>query len=136
MKACAETVVVCAILERDGALLAAKRAAQAYHAGLWELPGGKVEAGETFEQALQRELVEELGIEVSVGEELAVSVYACAGSSIELRAFKCNCAQGTPQAREHQELRWVEPTEALRLPWAPADQPIVAAYAERRRCVP
>ncbi|WP_394942330.1 (deoxy)nucleoside triphosphate pyrophosphohydrolase [Psychromicrobium sp. YIM B11713] len=113
-------------------LLVARRNAPASLAGLWEFPGGKVEAGESAEQALHRELSEELGVGIQLGEELlnpAAEAWPLAGSAV-MRVWFATLTQGVPTAlQDHDELRWMaldEGEQILRLPWIPADFPIVA----------
>jgi 8-oxo-dGTP diphosphatase len=114
-------------------LLVARRTAPPQFAGMWEFPGGKVDPGEAPEDALHRELREELGVEVRLGPELPAE--AAAGwpltPSAAMRVWFAELAAGTPQPLEdHDELRWVplsNPAEVLGLPWIPADLPIVEA---------
>lgn len=119
-------------LARPSMLLTARRSAPEHYAGMWEFPGGKVEPGESCEQALRRELMEELGVDSRLGAEVAGPLPEgwplAAGAA--MRVWLAEVAAGEPQPLEdHDELRWV-PLEAgpLRaLPWIPADLPIVAA---------
>lgn len=118
-------MVAGAILD-GGRVLAARRGPGRAHAGLWELPGGKVEPGESDAQALARELMEELGIEVSVG--------ACIGTStwegrLVLVAYACHVVVGEPVRTEHTELRWVPAASLGELSWAPADVPLLEPLA-------
>jgi mutator protein MutT len=119
--------VVAGILEQAGRVLCAQRGRGQDRAGLWEFPGGKVEPGEDDETALVRELAEELGIAVSVHEHIATSVHTDARRTIELIGYRCTVLHGTPEAREHADLRWLQPAELGTLTWAPADLPLVAA---------
>ena len=109
--------------EHHHRLLLAQRERPAKVAGLWELPGGKVEPGETDAQALRRELTEELGIICTVGDQLTGEVDL--GSEMVLVARYAQIESGEPSASEHRALRWVDPAELLALAQAekmvPAD---------------
>ena len=117
-------------------LLVARRTAPPQFAGMWEFPGGKVETGESPENALQRELREELGIGVVLGAELEAP--GPAGWPLNelaaMRVWFAEVADGDPRPLEdHDELRWIsirDGDEALRLPWIPADLPIVRALLD------
>lgn len=124
--------VVAAVLVRQGRVLAARRPLHKSQGGLWELPGGKVEDGETDATALARELVEELGIDVSVHERLAESVHAYDQQTVRLLALRCTLLDGQPRAIEHLALRWLGPDELDTVTWAPADLPLLSAV---RRCL-
>lgn len=120
-------------LAEPRSLLVARRTAPPQFAGMWEFPGGKVDPGELPEDALHRELREELGIEILLGPELAAEAPAGwpLNANAAMRVWFAELAAGTPQALEdHDELRWValsQPEEVLGLPWIPADLPIVEA---------
>lgn len=103
-------VVAGAVVRSDPtpSLLVAQRAYPSDLAGLWELPGGKVETGESPEQALARELCEELNVEVRVADPLAVTVRPKPG--LELVAIRAEIVAGTPVAAEHLALGWVDAT--------------------------
>jgi len=114
-------VVGAAIFDDSGLLLAAQRAAPARYAGLWEFPGGKVEAGEMPAEALVRECREELGVEVAVG-----SLVGQADIDIGvLQVYRASIISGVPQPREHQALRWLARDELDDVPWIAADRPLV-----------
>ena len=120
--------VVCAIIVRGDRILLAQRPPDKKLGGLWEFPGGKVEAGESAEDALHRELQEELGCSVRITQALAPFVHAYAWGRIELIPFVCELADGSPEphAHEHTALVWVERGELLSYELAPADVPLVA----------
>jgi 8-oxo-dGTP diphosphatase len=118
-------------LAEPARLLVARRTAPPQFAGMWEFPGGKVEAGEAPEAALHRELREELGIDVVLGAELEAPEGSgwLLNERASMRVWFAEIADGDPWPLEdHDELRWVsiqDRDEALRLPWIPADLPIV-----------
>ncbi|GIF24515.1 DNA mismatch repair protein MutT [Paractinoplanes tereljensis] len=120
-------VIVAAAIITDGRVLACERSAPAEVAGRWEFPGGKVEPGETDEQALARECVEELGVRVEVGDRIGPDVSLAHGRAV-LRVFAVTLLGGDqPQALEHTAMRWLSADELDSVPWLPADKPIVAA---------
>lgn len=96
---------------RTGKLLITQRHAAAHLGGLWEFPGGKREPGETFEQCLVRELREELGIEVVVGELFESVEHAYPERTVLLKFFLCRLPQGDPQAIDCAAVKWVNHTE-------------------------
>lgn len=121
--------MVAAVIERDGHVLIAQRPPHKLLALKWEFPGGKVEAGEQPEAALVREIREELGCAIVVGQALPRFVHAYATLTIEMIPFRCQLAPGTtePHPHEHVAVHWV-PLSALRtLDLADADWPVVTA---------
>lgn len=149
-------VVAAALVDTDGRVLLAQRPAHKPMAGLWEFPGGKVHADECPEDALVRELHEELGITTSVGclypagfithplseasghpdqemsdcggcNPLAPPRKADPDNQLLLLLYLCRRWEGLPQAREGQVMKWVYPKEMTSLPMPPADRPLVAA---------
>jgi 8-oxo-dGTP diphosphatase len=122
-----ELRVVAAVLHRGGRVLAAQRPAHKSQGGLWELPGGKVEAGEDDRAALARELAEELGVRVAVTHLLDQAVHRYPEKTVRLVAWACTLVEGTPQPLEHQALRWLGPDQLHQLDWAPADLPLLPA---------
>ena len=127
--------VVCALLEdTDGRLLVARRPAGKHLGGYWEFPGGKLEAGETPEAALIRELAEELGCLVEVGAALAPVTHAYASVTVRLMPYLARLSADSPpaEAREHDALRWVTGEEIATLALPEADAPIVAEWIALR----
>ncbi len=118
-------VVVGAAVVRDGRLLAQQRAYPESHAGQWELPGGRVEAGEKPEDALVRECVEELGVTVVVGEQVGPDVPL--KKDVVLRIYAASLGDGEPEALEHNAVRWLTADELPGVDWLPADRVLVPA---------
>jgi 8-oxo-dGTP diphosphatase len=121
-------VVAAALVDADGRVLIAKRPQGKSLAGLWEFPGGKLEAGETPEACLIRELDEELGIQVSAAC-LAPFVFASHGYDsfhLLMPLYLCRRWEGSARAREHEAIAWVKPNRLSDYPMPPADAPLVA----------
>ncbi|HLH55656.1 MAG TPA: 8-oxo-dGTP diphosphatase MutT [Verrucomicrobiae bacterium] len=113
--------VAAGLVFRRGQLLITQRPAQAHLGGLWEFPGGKREEGESFEQCLRRELVEELGIEVTAGELLEDLTYNYPQKTVRLKFFRCSLKQGEPRAVGCADLRWVTREQLNNYTFPPAD---------------
>ena len=125
-----ETLIVaaCALVDIDGRVLIARRPAGKQLAGLWEFPGGKMEAGETPEACLIRELAEELGIEVTHAclAPFVFTSHAYPTFHLLMPLFLCRRWEGFVSAREHVALAWVKPHKLADYPMPPADAPLVA----------
>lgn len=121
-------VVACALIDQDGRVLIAKRPSGRDMAGLWEFPGGKIEAGELPEAALIRELKEELGINVSESclAPLTFASHSYSDFHLLMPLFVCRKWQGEIVALENQELAWVRPNRLITYSMPPADEPLVA----------
>jgi 8-oxo-dGTP diphosphatase len=115
------------LLDGDGRVLLAQRPQGKSLAGLWEFPGGKIEAGERPEAALARELHEELGIEVATADlkPVAFASHAYDDFHLLMPLWQTTTWQGTPQSREGQALAWVAIADLDRYPMPPADIPLV-----------
>ena len=97
--------------------------------GHWEFPGGKIEPGESPEQALAREIREELNLIAEVGQKVTTTTYEYDFATIELTTFFCTLVDGDLRLTDHDDTKWVTSTEAAHLTWAPADIPAVEAIA-------
>ncbi|MRS13459.1 pyrimidine (deoxy)nucleoside triphosphate diphosphatase [Enterobacteriaceae bacterium RIT691] len=128
--------VVAAILEKEALILLAQRPQSGDQPGLWEFPGGKVEAGETQPDALVRELREELGIEALPGAYVASHQREVSGRRIHLHAWHVPRFTGELTAHEHSQLVWVTPEEAFGYDLAPADIPLLEAFIALRAARP
>ena len=126
--------VVCAIIEQDDLVLCALRSEHMSLPGKWEFPGGKLEVNELPEDALIREIKEELNIDIRIVEALPIAEHAYVPEKIiQLIPYRCSIVGNeTPSATEHAELRWVKRDELLQLDWAAADVPIVLNYIQTK----
>ncbi|WP_425416998.1 8-oxo-dGTP diphosphatase MutT [Oricola indica] len=120
-------VAACALLDTDNRVLLSQRPEGKSMAGLWEFPGGKVEAGETPEQTLVRELHEELGIETEPPclAPLTFASHAYPDFHLLMPLYVCRKYQGIPMPREGQQLKWVRASALRDYPMPPADLPLV-----------
>jgi 8-oxo-dGTP diphosphatase len=120
-------VVACALIDADGRILLAQRPPGRSLAGLWEFPGGKLEAGERPEQALIRELAEELDITVSEAclAPLTFASHAYEDFHLLMPLYVCRRWEGIVNAREGQNLAWVRPNKLRDYPMPPADAPLI-----------
>jgi 8-oxo-dGTP diphosphatase len=117
--------VVAPVVIRDDTILCAQRGPSMTLPGMWEFPGGKIEPGETPQQALRRELEEELLCTINVGELVVTTRHAYDFGDITLRTFKAVLVSGEPQLSEHSEIRWIQVAQLDSVDWAPADIPTV-----------
>jgi 8-oxo-dGTP diphosphatase len=123
-------VVAAAIVDGEPPrLLAAQRSYPPPLAGMWELPGGKVEADEDDGTALVRECREELGVEIEVGDRVGPEV-PTAGADGVLRTYWARIVEGTPQPLDHAALRWLSAAELDHLDWITGDLPVVDAVRD------
>ena len=119
------TEVVAALIWDGNKFMACQRPAHKARGLQWEFVGGKVEPGETKEQALIRECREELGITVSVGEVFLDVVHEYPDLTVHLTLFHAAITQGTPQKLEHQDIRWITVEEIDQYEFCPADEEIL-----------
>lgn len=117
--------VVGAVILKDGQVLCAQRGLGSALGGMWEFPGGKIEAGETPREALEREIDEELHCQVDVGAEITTTAHAYDFGVVSLTTFFCELVTGEPRLTEHAAVKWLEPEILDSLTWAPADIPAV-----------
>ena len=118
--------VAAGLLFRDGKLLIAQRRAGDHLGGFWEFPGGKREAGETFEACLRRELMEELGIEVEVLELIDCVDYDYPEKSVQLHFYRCRWQRHEPKPLGCHALAWVTPDQLSHHKFPPADERLLA----------
>ena len=119
-----------AVLKRaDGWVLLAERPADKGWAGWWEFPGGKIEVGESVLEALQREIQEELGIEVTAAHPWIIRTFSYPEKTVKLHFYMVTQWQGQPQPLEGQKLSWQDPTNLTVAPMLPANLPVIAALA-------
>lgn len=117
-------VVTAAVIERDGEYLVTRRQRGVHLEGFWEFPGGKCEAGESLDDCLRRELVEELGVDAEIGEELLAVTHTYPDRRVELHFIACTLI-GTPSPLLGQEMRWAARAELRSLQFPPADEQLI-----------
>ena len=120
--------VACAIIELDGKVLAAQRSASMTLPLKWEFPGGKIEAGESPEQCVVREICEELGVSVAVKAPCSPATHSYPDFTVTLYPCTCRLTGGLVTAYEHHALQWIEPVRMKELDWAAADLPVLGEY--------
>jgi len=125
------TEVVAALIWQGDKFLICQRPAHKGSGLLWEFVGGKVEPGETKEQALVRECREELAVTVSVGEPYMEATHVYPDITVHLTLFRASIVQGTPQMLEHNDMRWITPAEIANYEFCPADVEILKTIAQR-----
>lgn len=123
-------IVTAAIIRRNGQVLITRRPAGKPHAGMWELPGGKLDGDESPRQALERELAEELGIQAAVGDIFEVVYHRYDWGAVLILAYECRWLTGELQHLEVDDHRWILPGECGRYPLLAADGPIFTRLAQ------
>jgi mutator protein MutT len=127
------TPVTAAVIVKDGRILIAKRK-RAYSGYLWEFPGGKMEEGESLEECLKREIEEELGIEIAVGDHLcSVRHQLNCQSAIKLYAYRATHVKGDIRLRDHDEVRWVTVKELAQYDFPEPDRYIASVLIDQQR---
>ncbi|MDA2701386.1 (deoxy)nucleoside triphosphate pyrophosphohydrolase [Bacillus cereus] len=119
------SVVGAVIINEKNEILCALRSPTMSLPNFWEFPGGKIEEGETPQEALVREIKEEMGCLITVGEKIEEIEHEYADSIVHLVTYKSVINSGVPKALEHRELKWVNFNNLIQLKWAPADLPTV-----------
>ena len=122
--------VVAALIWDKGRFMICQRPAHKARALLWEFVGGKVEPGETKEQALIRECLEELAVTLSVGDVFMDVVHEYPDITVHLTLFSAAIAEGIPKKLEHNDIRWITPTEISQYDFCPADTEILKKITE------
>ena len=122
--------VVAALIWQNGKFMICQRPANKARGLLWEFVGGKVEAGETKEQALTRECREELGVLISVGDLFMDVTHEYPDIVVHLSLFHATIAEGEPQKMEHADIRWITPDEIPNYEFCPADVEILQKITE------
>ena len=122
--------VVAALIWKNGKFMICQRPAHKARGLLWEFVGGKVEPGETKEQALVRECREELAVTVAVQDEFMSLVHEYPDITIHLTVFNASIAEGVPQLLEHNDIRWIPPKEIKNYDFCPADNKILEKIEE------
>ena len=124
------TEVVAALIWKNNKFMICQRPANKARALLWEFVGGKVEPGETKEQALIRECKEELDILLSVGDIFMDVVHEYSDLTVHLTLFNATIDEGEPQKLEHNDIQWITPSEITNYEFCPADEEILARICE------
>lgn len=122
--------VAAGLICHEGRYLIARRKPGVHLEGLWEFPGGKRESGESFEECLRRELLEELSLRIKAPILFQTVRHDYPGKTVELRFFRCAIDDGVPIPCDCAEIRWAYPHEMMSLQFPPADMPIIMALQE------
>lgn len=124
--------VTCAIIEKNGQVLAAQRGPGMTMPFKWEFPGGKINPGETAEECIMREIKEELGIAIQIKTMLPPSSHSYPDLHIRLHPFVCRIARGRMKPTEHRAVQWTGLDHLPALEWAAADVAVVQSYLDYR----
>ena len=124
-------VVAAVMINDNGEVLCALRSPSMALPDLWEFPGGKIELGENHETALRREIMEELHVDIKIGDKIENTYYEYDKFTIQLTSYFARIISGNLMLTEHAEFRWVKPEELMRLTWAAADIPSVQSRDQK-----
>lgn len=127
------TNVTAALIWKDKKFMICKRPAHKARGLLWEFVGGKVEPGETKQQALVRECMEELGVTVDVGDEFMRVIHEYPDITVELTVFNAVITEGEPQLLEHVDIKYITPSEIEKYEFCPADEEILKEILKKCR---
>ena len=127
------TEVVAALIWDQDKFMICQRPAHKARGLLWEFVGGKVDPGETMEEALIRECREELNITVAVGNIFTQVIHEYPDIHIRLTLFHCSISEGTPELLEHNDLKWIHPRQIPEFPFCPADKDILILIQNQYR---
>ena len=122
--------VACALIERDGLVLSVQRSAAMSLPLKWEFPGGKIEPGEDAADCLRREVREELGVEVEIGDPLPFAAHDYPAFSVVLYPLRCRITSGALTLHEHAAARWLSPADLFSVDWAAADIPVLESWRD------
>jgi len=126
--------VACAVIDNGGKVLCAQRSESMSLPLKWEFSGGKIDPGESPEECLRRELVEEMGISVRVGKSLPPSTHHYPTFAVTLYPFICSIESGVIVLHEHTVIAWLPPEQLNTLDWAKADLPVIESYLDACEC--
>lgn len=124
--------VACAIIEHAGRVLCTQRSKAMSMPLKWEFPGGKIDAGESAEDCLRRELVEELGVKINIRNALPPHTHHYETFSVTLYPFVCSIVSGDITLHEHSAMLWLPPDKMFEPDWAEADLPVIEEYIGSR----
>ncbi len=124
--------VTVAIIEKDGKILIARRRKEDPLKDKWEFPGGKIEGYESPEECLKREVMEELGIAITVGEFICSVTHEYSHIAIELLVYRPRWHAGELTVHEHEEVRWINPSEITLYDFPEANRSVIEALVEQR----
>ena len=117
--------VVAAIIYKDGGYFATQRGYGEFES-MWEFPGGKIEPGESSEDALKREIQEELGVDIVIEDLICTTEYDYPSFHLTMHCYLCRVEAGEIELREHKSARWLRPEELGSVEWLPADKDVIS----------